>query len=230
MNYANGDVYMGPWLQGQRHGQQGMCTYAAGGVYEGEWFGDKRHGFGVYDYPNGDHYEGHWIDDKKEGKGQYFYFCTSSKVHTKCYDGEWVDDVPRCGAYTEMPRDPLAPASQKPNPLPGIELIDPGSVLAGRLAEVRSERAQHRAKRVQLEDRFTLEELEALRAAFERVDDAEAGHISRAKLMEAFHAVGMSPDKAHVDEVLKSLNKHDAASFTFADFAQAADELSPVEE
>ena len=34
------------------------------------------------------------------------------QAHTKRYDGEWVDDVPTCGSYTEMPPDELAPASQ----------------------------------------------------------------------------------------------------------------------
>jgi len=229
MNYSSGDLYIGDWDKGQRHGV-GICTYAAGGVYEGEWFGDKRHGFGVYDYSNGDHFEGHWVDNNKEGQGVHFYYSADVKVHTKRYDGEWVDDVPRCGAYTEMPRDPLAPTSQSPDPLPGVELIDPEGVLATRLADVRAERAEHRARRVQLEDHFTPEELDALRAAFERVDVLGKGAIPREQLAAAFQQVGMAPAEDAIIAVLAKLKKQEAASLTFADFAQAADLLSPVEQ
>ena len=228
MNYATGDVFVGDWDKGQRHGV-GICTYAAGGVYEGEWWLDKRHGFGVYDYPNGDHFEGHWVDDSKEGQGVHFYFSAAHKAHSKRYDGEWVDDVPKCGAYTEMPRDALAPDSQCPDPLPGVQLIDPEGVLASRLAEVRAERAQHRAKRVNLEEHFTPEELEALRAAFERLDAPGKGALSRGQLAEAFQQVGMAPTEEAISSVLSKLQKDTATSFTFADFAQAADLLSPVE-
>ena len=38
------------------------------------------------------------------------------------YDGEWVADSPKCGYYTEMPPDPLVPASMLPDPLPRIEV------------------------------------------------------------------------------------------------------------
>ena len=227
MNYKSGDLYIGDWEKGQRHGV-GICTYQAGGIYEGEWFGDKRHGFGVYDYPNGDHFEGQWVDDKKEGQGVHFYFDAAKKVHTKRYDGEWVDDVPRCGAYTEMPPDPLAPASQVPDPLPVNELIDAEGVLAERLAEVRAERAAHRAPRVLLEDHFTSEELEALKAAFERIDASATGALRRDQLSAAFMQVGMAPTEEAISEVLVQLQKTEATSFTFADFAQAADLLSPL--
>ena len=111
MHYANKDVYVGEWANGKREGV-GICTYADGGVYEGEWLADKPHGFGVYDYTSGDHFEGLWVAGLKEGKGVHFYYDAAAKVHTKRYDGEWVDDVPKCGAYTEMLPDALVPSSQ----------------------------------------------------------------------------------------------------------------------
>lgn len=231
MNYGSGDTFIGDWENGQRHGV-GICTYASGGVYEGQWFCDQRHGFGVFDYPNGDHFEGNWVDDKKEGQGVHFYFHPEKKVHTKRYDGEWVDDVPKCGAYTEMPPDPLAPASRVPDPIPGVQLVDPNGVLSQRLAEVRAERAEHRAQRIKLEDHFTPEELDALRLAFDRIDIGESGAISREQLASAFMQVGMQPSEEEIAGVVAQLGKTEdrAATFTFSDFAQAADMLSPVEQ
>ena len=84
--------------------------------------------------------------DLKEGNGVHFYYDKDKKAHTKRYDGEWVDDTPRCGAYTEMPPDPLAPLSMLPDPLPPNELVDANGVLSQRLSEIRAERAQLRAK------------------------------------------------------------------------------------
>ena len=231
MNYANGDMYIGDWDRGQRHGV-GICTYANGDVYEGEWFCDKRHGFGVFDYAGGDHFEGNWVDDCKEGQGVHFYYHKDKKVHTKRYDGEWVNDVPKCGAYTEMPPDPLVAASYVPDPIPAVQLVDANAVLGNRLAEVRAERAAHRTARIKLEDHFTPEELDALRAAFERTDIGETGAISRDQLPSAFSQVGMAPTEEQVSAVIAQLGRPDdhAATFTFADFARAADMLSPVEQ
>jgi len=227
LNYKNKDVYVGEWHRGVRAGV-GICTYADGGVYEGEWLNDKRHGFGVFDYRNGDHFEGHWIEDLKEGQGVHFYYHKEKKAHTKRYDGEWVDDVPKCGSYTEMPPDELAPASQVPDPIPAVGLVDASSVLANRLNEIRTERAHHRAKRISLEEQFTPEELEALQLAFERTSGT--GSLSFAQLFEAFSQVGMSPSQPEVESALAHLGRSVDAGLSFADFAQLADILSPVDD
>jgi hypothetical protein len=230
LNYENKDVYVGEWSKGQRAGV-GICTYADGSVYEGEWLADQRHGFGVFDYQNGDHFEGHWVQDKKEGKGVHFYYHAEKKAHTKRYDGEWVDDLPKCGSYTEMPADPLAPASQLPDPIPSIELSDAEGVLASRLAEIRAERAHFRAKRVSLEEQFTPEELDALQLAFSRIDVDETGFITFEQLPSAFGQVGMAPTAEEIASIVTQLGKpvDGSVDFEFADFAQAADMLSPVD-
>jgi len=205
LNYkSSGDVYIGEFQRGVRAGV-GICTYADGGVYEGEWLNDKRHGFGVYDYKNGDHFEGHWIEDNKEGQGVHFYYHAEKKAHTKRYDGEWVDDLPKCGAYTEMPPDELAPLSHIPDPIPGVELVDATGVLSTRLNEIRAERAHHRAKRVSLEEQFTPEELEALQLAFNRIDDHQSGELTYEQLPLAFGQVGMSPSLNELDAALAQL-------------------------
>ena len=60
---------------------------------------------------------------------------------------------------------------------------------------------------------------------------AESGAISREQLASAFSQVGMAPTEDEITSVAAQLGKTDdyAATFTFSDFAQAADMLSPVE-
>ena len=230
-NYKNGDNYNGEWKGGVRHGV-GIMTYATGDVYEGEWFNDQRHGFGVMDYVKGDHFEGMWVEDKKEGEGVHFYFNQAKATHTRRYDGEWVDNVPKCGFYSEMPPDPMVPASEVPDSLPAGKLRDSHGVIATRLAEIREERKHHRATRVPLDEHFTAEELEALQVAFNRVDIDGKGTISFAQLPAAFSQVGMETTEEEMDEVLAYLNKTGSPDepFSFAEFSQAADFLSPVPE
>jgi len=230
INYEDSsDVYVGEWQQGQRSGV-GICTYGDGGVYEGEWLHDKRHGFGVFDYKSGDHFEGLWVEDKKEGKGVHFYYHAEKRAHTKRYDGEWVDDVPKCGAYTEMEPDPMAPATRDPDPIPTIELIDAEGVLAKRLAEIRTERGPVRTKRISLEEHLTPEELEALQLAFSRTDVDDLGYLTTEQLPSAFGQVGMAPTPEEIFSVVSQLGKTDDATIAFAEFAQLADMLSPVEQ
>ena len=148
------------------------------------------------------------------------------------YDGEWVNDTPKCGYYTEMPPDEMVPASRQPEPLPPVELVAPERVISDRLAEIRRERAHVRAERVPLDERFTPEELEALRIAFGRVDVEDKGEITLAELPQAFEQVGMEPSNEEIAMVLAELNKENRAetTFTFPEFSQAADLLSPLED
>jgi len=228
--YPNGDNYNGEWKAGARHGV-GIQQYADGGMYEGAWFNNRRHGFGVFDYPSGDHFEGMWIEDKKEGEGVHFYFDAAKKTHTKRYDGEWVDDAPKCGYYTEMPPDEFVPASYLPDPLPVTEVKESEKIIAQRLREIRESRALVRAKRVPVDEHFTPEELEALQVAFSRVDTSDRGAISLADLTQAFSQVGMEPTAEEIEQVLAHLGKSGAPEtmFSFAEFSQAADFLSPLE-
>lgn len=230
-HYKNGDTFNGEWKNGVRHGV-GIMTYTSGDVYEGEWFNDQRHGFGVLDYAKGDHFEGMWVEDKKEGEGVHFYFHAEKATHTRRYDGEWVDGVPKCGFYSEMPPDPLVPASEVPDSLPAGSVIDSRGIIASRLAEIREDRKHHRATRVPLDEHFTSEELEALQVAFDRVDIDGTGSITRAQLPAAFSQVGMETSEDELSEVLAYLNKSNSPDepFSFAEFSQAADFLSPVPE
>lgn len=148
------------------------------------------------------------------------------------YDGEWVDGVPKCGYYTEMPPDALVPASRLPEPLPPVELAAPELVISDRLAEIRRDRAHVRAERVPLDEHFTPEELEALRVAFGRVDVDETGEISLEELPRAFEQVGMETTDEELARLLEHLNKRNEpeTTLTFAEFSQAADFLAPLED
>ncbi|KAG8463542.1 hypothetical protein KFE25_003815 [Diacronema lutheri] len=229
--YDDGGVYDGQWRNGLRHGV-GTMSYADGSVYEGDWFNDKRHGFGIFDHANGDHFEGHYVEDKREGEGVHFYFSAEKKTHHKRMDGEWVDDVCKCSIYSEMEPDPNVPASEKPEPLPKLHLLKPDSVLAVELLRIREQRAHHRATRVTIDEHFTEEELAALRTAFGRVDVDEQGALTLAQLREAFLHIGMDPTNYELETVLGNFRSEPASDdtrFTFADFAQACDLLSPID-
>ncbi|KAJ1641427.1 hypothetical protein T492DRAFT_919583 [Pavlovales sp. CCMP2436] len=229
--YEDGGVFDGQWRGGLRHGV-GVMSFEDGAVYEGDWFNDKRHGFGILDLLNGDHFEGHYIEDKREGEGVHFFFSQEKKTHHKRMDGEWVDDVCKCSIYSEMEPDPNVPASEVPEPLPKLCLLKPDSVLATELRRIRAARAHHRAARVTVDEHFTQEELLTLRTAFNRVDPAGTGSIGVQQLREAFSHIGIDPADDELDSLIGSLRVEppsESMMFSFAEFAQACDFLSPVE-
>ncbi len=43
--------------------------FSNGDVYEGEWVNDEKDGKGVYKYANQDYYEGYFNKGKRNGKG-----------------------------------------------------------------------------------------------------------------------------------------------------------------
>ena len=59
MTYADGDKYVGEWLNDKRTGQ-GTYTFASGNKYVGEFLNDKRHGYGLEIKTDGTEYLGEW--------------------------------------------------------------------------------------------------------------------------------------------------------------------------
>ena len=55
--WANGDKFVGQWINGKRVGQ-GKYVWENGAIYEGDWSFDQRTGVGKYFWTNGDRYEG----------------------------------------------------------------------------------------------------------------------------------------------------------------------------
>jgi len=104
--------------------------YADGDIYEGAWQNDLKHGYGILEKKTGDKYYGYWINGFKEGQGYYYYNSTS-----KIYLGEWHDDVPMCGIFTDVDEDPnikkkMRINSQDDQPMiPVLKLKSPNQIL-----------------------------------------------------------------------------------------------------
>lgn len=140
--YESEDRYDGLWFKGKRNGQ-GRMMYANGDIYEGEWVDDMRQGYGCYSKANGDYFEGYYYRDKKEGQGSYF-FNTSSKL----YVGEWVDDAPKAGVYSEVENPQVRKYIQPQyytdayelQPLPALKLANAQDVVRTAMEEARNNR------------------------------------------------------------------------------------------
>ena len=80
--YKNGDLYVGDWKKGKRHGK-GFYAHSVGewetDLYVGDFVEDMKNGEGIYTFTDGVRYIGEFKDDKKEGKGRYIYLDGSTK-------------------------------------------------------------------------------------------------------------------------------------------------------
>ncbi len=102
------------------------------------------------------------MNDKREGQGSY-YFSEKNKL----FVGEWVDDQPKCGVYTEVEDEDAPPKNNKPHflddykhpELPGIKLADPTGLLEAAMEVTKSKRASHRAQYIPIDEMFTEQEL-----------------------------------------------------------------------
>jgi len=159
--YGKGEVYQGDWDGDKRHGH-GQMKYESGDLYLGEWANDLRNGQGTLTKANGDSYEGGWLVDNREGSGSYFYAATG-----KVFVGEWVDDMPKAGVYSQAQSNP-GHATKVPvtTTVPRTRLVDPSGVLESALQEVRTNRTGFRAKNTPLDALFAGHELNDLADAF----------------------------------------------------------------
>lgn len=99
--YKDGGCYDGNWKNSKRHGK-GLMIYANGDIYDGNWINDLKHGYGIIEYKNGNKFYGYWSNGLKEGQGYYYYSETG-----KIYLGEWHEDIPRTGIFTDVKEDKL---------------------------------------------------------------------------------------------------------------------------
>jgi len=76
MSYADGSVYKGHWVAGDRVWDSDL-RLADGTVYQRD---------GVITLPSGECYEGDWHDEMRSGKGRQVY------ADRRIYDGDWKDD------------------------------------------------------------------------------------------------------------------------------------------
>jgi len=145
----DGGRYEGEWRNHVKHGM-GKMFYGSSSdelSYNGSWADGMRSGLGILVLANGDRFEGHWRDDAKEGPGRYFYRATN-----KVYEGEWVNNIPKCGSYSSAPAGSfpeadggdgdVAAAAPAGFVLPTLRLLGPDTVAAEAVAGVRQARAE----------------------------------------------------------------------------------------
>jgi len=87
MTWSNGDVYVGEFFNGVRHGPNGSLHFALGGEYIGDWECNQMHGLGTRRFPNGDVYLGPYADGQRCGTNGRFYFANGD-----LYMGSWSND------------------------------------------------------------------------------------------------------------------------------------------
>lgn len=72
MVWANGDVFVGTLVKGQRHGQ-GKIVWANGQSYDGDWVQDQPQGQARLQFANGNRYEGSVLAGLPQGQGHMQY-------------------------------------------------------------------------------------------------------------------------------------------------------------
>ena len=157
--YKDGSCYDGEWKNSKRDGK-GLMIYANEDIYQGSWKEDKKHGHGILEKSNGDKYYGYWNSDMKEGQGYYWYSKTG-----KVYLGEWHEDCPRCGIFTDVNDEKLNIDISKindpkevPAPIPGLCLKNPEAVLEDSINNVHFIRSIKEVKNKNLQELFKNEE------------------------------------------------------------------------
>ena len=157
--YKDGSCYDGEWKNSKRDGK-GLMIYANEDIYQGNWKEDKKHGHGILEKANGDKYYGYWNCDLKEGQGYYWYSNTG-----KVYLGEWHEDCPRCGIFTDVNDEKLNIDISKindpkdvPAPIPELCLKNPEGVLEDSINNVHFIRSIKEVKNKNLQELFKNEE------------------------------------------------------------------------
>ena len=109
-------------------------------------------------------YYGYWNSDMKEGQGYYWYSKTG-----KVYLGEWHEDCPRCGIFTDVNDDKLhidlskiTDPKEIPAQIPELNLKNPESVLEESINSVYFIRSIKEVKNKNLQELFKNEEHEKL--------------------------------------------------------------------
>jgi hypothetical protein len=88
VQYPNGDVYDGTFLNGVRDGR-GTMTYAEQGTkYEGEWKNNLKEGIGKMTFGTEGEYTGHFVAGQRSGEGVYKYLKTKD-----LYSGSWKNGL-----------------------------------------------------------------------------------------------------------------------------------------
>lgn len=155
------------WKNSKRDGK-GLMIYANGDIYEGSWQNDLKHGYGILEKKSGDKYYGFWNNGLKEGQGYYYYSSTA-----KIYLGEWHEDAPRCGIFTDVDDESLPKefkkhfkAADAPPLIPALKLKSPEGILEESISNVHFIRLIKLAKSKTLQELYPYEMHQELMSIF----------------------------------------------------------------
>jgi len=221
--FKDGSKYEGEWENSCRDGK-GVMVYPDGNVYEGGWAADQKSGLGVINYSNGDKFEGHFLNDKKDGPGRYFYPTTG-----KVYEGEWVNDIPKCGELKEMD-DRVKSTFQEisePFDIPQLGLENPEQILADTVTKIRQDRAarlvvdnkqDNNGEREDLKKLFDERELNFMREMFDQVGDQDDGLMLCGSVGSLLSNVGLAVDEYWLQEFMTHLEAGPNTKISFPEF------------
>jgi hypothetical protein len=155
------------WKNSKREGK-GLMIYSNGDVYEGSWQADLKHGYGILEKKNQDKYHGYWNNGLKEGQGYYYYSSTG-----KIYLGEWHEDVPRCGIFTDVDDETLKKEYKKHflaedpvSMIPQLRLKNPHNVLEESIGNIHFLRNVKATKNKNVNELFSSEFISDLTLIF----------------------------------------------------------------
>ncbi|CAE7775279.1 morn3 [Symbiodinium microadriaticum] len=215
-SYDDGSVYKGNFHANKRS-NFGRLELPNGDVYSGDWVDDVRQGVGNLFLSNGNVYEGYWVDNMKEGPGKFFYAATN-----KVYEGEWVEDSPRCGQFRDSTSEEQKrfgkPLIKKSGfSLPQLMLKNTRAVLDTTIAETRNERAHFRGVDVATIDRVTIL---AAEQAFEQIDTRGSGLVKFVELGPVLEVLGVLLNE---DDMVELMSVLDITGDTDISFPEAVD-------
>lgn len=213
-SFKNGDIYKGHWVHNKRSGS-GTMQYANGDAYSGEWLNDVLHGPGVLYLENGNTYDGHFVAGLKEGPGKFYYASTN-----KVYEGEWVEDCPRCGEYRapspeELKHFRVAPRIRSTKfSLPELRLRDTRGVLDAAVAATRTLRAESRGLGAAggCIDEDAVMQAQKL---FRNLDVTLSGVVSLARLHGVFALLGLDMTDDLLDSIQAQLEISNLTEISF---------------
>jgi len=207
--FGENSKYEGNFKDDKRHGS-GTCEYANGDIYEGEWRNDQRSGRGLMLLANGDRFEGTFRGDKKNGAGKYYYRDTR-----KMYEGEWIEDIAKCGVYSDLPAEFGGSAgAEKKLTLPELGLKNPDEVIHTSIGKMRAKR-QREAPPLTADEVFSMQEMQQLKESFKAADKDSVGYITSSQFKRSLTGLGLVANETELDQLLVDLGC-DPVNFPFA--------------
>ena len=89
--YANGDIYEGSWLAGEKNGDGKYFFKESASTFEGTWESGTFVS-GKWIYKDGSSFEGSFKDGAPAGKGLYSFYSNLLSQTGEFKDGKWFGD------------------------------------------------------------------------------------------------------------------------------------------